>query len=101
LVLSLETSCIRLVVVLAEEVMSQSVDLYGTAYGSFATQALEQVRCETYEDFGQSSWVTGGEYRRFFQFLRLQATDHVLDIGCGSAARPCFWRADLDRELGT
>ena len=42
--------------------MSQSVDLYGTAYGNFATEVLEQVRRDTYgEDFGQSSWVTGDE----------------------------------------
>ena len=54
--------------------MSQSVDLYGTAYGNFATQALEQVRRETYgEDFGQSSWVTADEYRRFFRLLDLGA----------------------------
>ena len=40
--------------------MSLSVDLYGTAYGNFATDALAQVRRDTYgEDFGQSSWVTG------------------------------------------
>jgi hypothetical protein len=62
--------------------MSQSVDLYGAAYGNFAAQALEQVRRETYgEDFGQSSWVTGEEYRRFFRRLELRAPDHVLDIG--------------------
>jgi len=77
--------------------MSQSVDLYGTAYGNFATQALEQVRRETYgEDFGQSSWVTGQEYRRFFRLLGLRATDHVLDVGCGSGGPALF----LAREIG-
>ena len=77
--------------------MSQSVDLYGTAYGHFATQALEQVRRETYgEDFGQSSWVTGQEYRRFFRLLGLKATDHVLDVGCGSGGPALF----LAREIG-
>src|SRR5262245_47283711 len=77
--------------------MSQSVDLYGTAYGNFATQALEQVRRETYgEDFGQSSWVTGQEYRRFFRLLGLKASDHVLDIGCGSGGPALF----LAREIG-
>ena len=60
--------------------MSLSIDLDGTAYGNFATQALEQVRRETYgEDLGQSSWVTGPEFRRFFQLLQLAAADHVLD----------------------
>jgi SAM-dependent methyltransferase len=77
--------------------MSQSVDLYGTAYGNFATHVLEQVRRETYgEDFGQSSWVTGQEYRRFFRLLGLTATDHVLDLGCGSGGPALF----LAREIG-
>jgi hypothetical protein len=36
---------------------------------------LEQVRRDTYDaDFGQSSWVTRREYRRFFHH-------HVLDRG--------------------
>jgi len=73
------------------------VDLYGSAYGNFATQALEQARRETYgEDFGQSSWVTGDEYRRFFKLLELAATDHVLDVGCGSGGPALF----LAREVG-
>src|SRR5215831_20408121 len=77
--------------------MSQSVDLYGTAYGNFAAHALEQVRRETYgEDFGQSSWVTGPEYRRFFRLLRLTAADHVLDVGCGSGGPALF----VAREVG-
>ena len=59
--------------------MSRTVDLYGTAYGNFADSAIEQVRRETYgEDFGQSSWVTGDEYRRFFRTLGLSSADRVL-----------------------
>lgn len=77
--------------------MTPSVDLYGTAYGHFATPILEQVRRGTYgEDFGQSSWVTGPEYRRCFQLLELKVTDHVLDIGCGSGGPALF----LARETG-
>ena len=80
--------------------MSQSVDLYGTAYGHFATQALEQVRRETYgEDFGQSSWVTGQEYRRFFRLLGLKATDHVLDVGCGSGGPALFLAREIDCQV--
>lgn len=71
--------------------MSQSVDLYGTTYGNFATEVLAQVRRDTYgEDFGQSSWVTGPEYRRFFHLMGLAAADHVLDVGCGSGGPALF-----------
>lgn len=77
--------------------MSSPVDLYGTAYGNFATQALEQVRRETYgEEMGQSSWVTCDEYRRFFDLLNLSEDHHVLDVGCGSGGPALF----LARERG-
>lgn len=77
--------------------MSPSVDLYGSAYGHFATHVHGQVRRETYgEDFGQSSWVTGPEYRRFFRLLELTADNHVLDVGCGSGGPALF----LAREIG-
>ncbi|WP_165231245.1 SAM-dependent methyltransferase [Aquisphaera insulae] len=77
--------------------MPPTVDLYGTAYGNFAEDVLTQVRRDTYgEDFGQSSWVTGIEYRRFFQLLKLAAADHVLDVGCGSGGPALF----LAREAG-
>jgi cyclopropane fatty-acyl-phospholipid synthase-like methyltransferase len=73
------------------------VDLYGTAYGNFATRTLEEVRRETYgEDLGQSSWVTDREYRRYLDHLELAAADHVLDVGCGSGGLALF----LARERG-
>lgn len=71
--------------------MPPHVDLYGTAYGNFATQVLAQVRHETYgEEMGQSSWVTADEYRRFFDLLQLTADCHVLDVGCGSGGPALF-----------
>src|SRR5580698_8981010 len=77
--------------------MSNVVNLYGTAYGNFTAPAVEQVRRETYgQDFGQSSWVTADEYWRFFRLLRLDASDHVLDVGSGSGGPALF----LAREVG-
>jgi SAM-dependent methyltransferase len=77
--------------------MTASVDLYGTAYGHFAAQVFGEVRRETYgEEFGQSSWVTGEEYRRFIRLLGLGPADHVLDVGCGSGGPAVF----LAREAG-
>ncbi|HEV8003677.1 MAG TPA: methyltransferase domain-containing protein [Planctomycetaceae bacterium] len=76
---------------------SSSVDLYGTAYGNFATRAVEEVRQATYgEDFGQSSWVTAEEYRRFLRMLGLRAREQILDVGCGSGGPALF----LARETG-
>lgn len=76
--------------------MSRPVDLYDTAYGNISTQVLENVRRMTYgEDFGQSSWVTADEYRRFFRLLGLGENDHVLDIGCGSGGPALFMARDL------
>jgi cyclopropane fatty-acyl-phospholipid synthase-like methyltransferase len=77
--------------------MPSSVDLYGTAYGNFAARAIAEVRKETYgEDFGQSSWVTADEYRRFFRALDLRPGEQVLDVGCGSGGPALF----LARETG-
>jgi SAM-dependent methyltransferase len=77
--------------------MTHAADLYGTAYGNFATRALQEVRRETYgEDFGQSSWVTGQEFREFIRLLGLSANDRVLDVGCGSGGPAVF----LARETG-
>src|SRR5690349_19551696 len=77
--------------------MAQSADLYGTAYGNFATGVLQQVRRETYGvDFGQSSWMTIDEYRHFIRLLELKASEHVLDVGCGSGGPALL----LAREVG-
>ena len=77
--------------------MPSPVDLYGTAYGNFATRAIEEVRKETYgDDFGQSSWVTADEYRRFFRMLQMFPGERALDVGCGSGGPALF----LARETG-
>lgn len=68
-----------------------TVDLYNTTYRNLATDVHEQVRRATYdEDFGQSSWVTGAEYRRLFEVLGLKPDDRVLDVGSGSGGPALF-----------
>ena len=69
----------------------ENVDLYGNAYGHFATSVLEQVRLETYgEDIGQSGWMTAEEYRWFFELLDLRPTSKVVDICSGSGGPAIF-----------
>ncbi len=71
--------------------MSESVDLYDSAYGNFATTILEQVRLEAFgEDIGQNSWLTTDEYLRFFKWLELKPTSNVLETACGSGGPALF-----------
>lgn len=71
--------------------MTQSVDLYGTAYTHFSQKALEDVRRETYgEDIGQSGWITAEEYREFFTWLELTPACRVLDLCSGSGGPAVF-----------
>src|SRR5580765_6891580 len=78
------------------KVMSKTdnVDLYGNAYGHFATSVLEQIRLETYgEDIGQSGWMTADEYRWFFELLELDAASLVVDI-CSGSGGPAIFTAE-------
>lgn len=71
--------------------MSDSVDLYDSAYGNFATAILEQVRREAFgKDIGQNNWLTADEYLRFFKWLELKSTSNVLEIACGSGGPALF-----------
>jgi len=61
------------------------VDLYDNTYGHFDEDVLALVRAATYgTDIGQSGWTTVEEYASFVKWLGLDATRHVLDVGCGS-----------------
>jgi cyclopropane fatty-acyl-phospholipid synthase-like methyltransferase len=76
--------------------MSSQVDLYGTTYSKISERVYTQIRLATYGiDFGQSSWVTAEEYRRFFQTLELTSKDHVLDVGCGSGGPATFMAEEV------
>lgn len=74
-----------------KKIMSDSVDLYDSAYGNFAATVYEQVRREAFgEDIGQNSWLTADEYLRFFKWLELESTSNVLEIACGSGGPVLF-----------
>ena len=42
------------------------------------------------EDIGQTSWLTGDEYRDFFSFLKLSPDKKVLEIASGSGGPAVF-----------
>jgi len=65
--------------------VSQKVDLYDSAYGSYVSDTYRQVRIETYgQDFGQTSWVTTEESNEIPLLLDLRPNSFVLEVGCGS-----------------
>lgn len=71
--------------------MAGSVDLYNGVYGNFAAAIPGQVRRDAFgEDIGQNSWLTADEYLRFFKWLELKSTSHVLEIACGSGGPALF-----------
>jgi SAM-dependent methyltransferase len=50
-----------------------------------------RVRLKTYgEDFGQTSWTTAEEYRRWAEWLGLHDRLHVLEVASGSGGPACF-----------
>ncbi len=65
--------------------MQNKIDLYNTAYGSFAEEVERQVRAETYgEDLGQTGWMTAEEFRRFLELLKLKRGARLLEVGFGA-----------------
>jgi SAM-dependent methyltransferase len=74
--------------------------IFYSAYGDFEQEILAQVRRETYgEDIGQFSWITAGEFRRFFRLLELDSGSHVLDVACGSGGPAIFMAQTTDCQV--
>jgi protein-L-isoaspartate O-methyltransferase len=68
-------------------------DLYGS-YADFEADALARVRRRAFdEDFGQNSWTSAEEYRRWATWLALVPESHVLEIASGSGG-PALRLAD-------
>jgi SAM-dependent methyltransferase len=71
--------------------MIKSVDLFDSTYGHFEEDVLARVRRKTFgEDFGQNSWTTAEEYRRWIQWLGLGEGSTALEVASGSGGPALF-----------
>ncbi len=76
--------------------MSNSVNVYNTAYDNFSAKVRKAVRAETYgEDIGQTSWMTADELREFIRLLGLCPSSNVLEVGSGSGGPALFVAATV------
>lgn len=75
--------------------MSRNVDLFDSTYSHFEADVLARIRGKTFgEDFGQNSWTTADEYRRWAGSLGLNDRSHVLEVASGSGG-PAVFLAEL------
>jgi SAM-dependent methyltransferase len=67
---------------------------YDAAYGRFADEISAAIRREAFgEDIGQNSWLTADEQRTFCQWLGLDSSSELLEIGSGSGGPALFTAA--------
>src|SRR5262245_4632087 len=67
------------------------VDAYSATYRHFGEAVLARVRREAYgEDIGQQSWLTADECRTYCAWLQLDASSHLLEVGCGTGGPALF-----------
>jgi SAM-dependent methyltransferase len=75
--------------------MSQQVDLFDSTYSHFEAEVLARIRQKTFgEDFGQNSWTTAEEYRKWAKWLALDEGSHALEVASGSGG-PAIFLAEL------
>ena len=75
--------------------MNRKVDLFYSTYSHFEAEALARIRQKTFgEDFGQNSWTTADEYRRWAEWLKLHERSHALEVASGSGG-PAIFLAEL------
>ena len=71
--------------------MKPRVDLFDSTYSHFEAEVLARVRRKTFgEDFGQNSWTTSEEYRRWAEWLDLRESSQVLEVASGSGGPAIF-----------
>ena len=75
--------------------MNRKVDLFDSTYSHFEAEVLARIRQKAFgEDFGQNSWTTADEYRRWAEWLDLTETSNVLEVASGSGG-PAIFLAEL------
>jgi SAM-dependent methyltransferase len=71
--------------------MNPKVNLFDSTYSNFETEVLSRIRQKTFgEDFGQNSWTTADEYRRWAEWLELNKSSHTLEVASGSGGPAIF-----------
>ena len=61
------------------------VDHYGATYEQFAAQVYAEIRAQAFgEDIGQTGWLTADEHDMFLSWLKLDRSNRLLDVACGS-----------------
>lgn len=71
--------------------MSDPIGAYDVTYGNLANPVQQMVLREAFgEYFGQESWLTADEYRRFLNWLELGPASNVLDVASGSGGPALF-----------
>ena len=72
-------------------------EFFDRTYAGFADRLNATIRSEAFgEEIGQNSWLTADEYRRFFAWLEIDDSCHVLEVACGSGGPALF----MARETG-
>lgn len=75
--------------------MNRKVDLFDSTYSHFEAEVLARIRQKTFgEDFGQNSWTTAEEYRRWTEWLEIDESSHILEVASGSGG-PAIFLAQL------
>ena len=80
-----------------EQASAAGSEFYDATYGGFADRVNATIRSEAFgEEIGQNSWLTADEHRRFFAWLALDESSHVLEVASGSGGPALF----MVRETG-
>jgi SAM-dependent methyltransferase len=71
--------------------VNPKLEQFYDAYGDFESEVHARIRRKAFgEDFGQNSWTTADEYRRWAGWLELGERSRVLEVASGSGGPALF-----------